>query len=114
MLDAAAKSQPYTKWWIKGDGCDLVSGLTESVRLEWEGDVDLDDGLLQESYDAYIQRLNFLEEIGVGSRSDPASLDKDLKECLQILRADKEFLLKSKFSPLTMHRLVYKKSLYTV
>ena len=30
----------------KGDGCDLVSGLEESLRQEWNGDVDLGNGEL--------------------------------------------------------------------
>ena len=54
------------------DGCDLRSGLMESVRLEWAGDVDLDDGQLQRMYSAYIQRLTFVQGIGSGSRSDSA------------------------------------------
>ena len=24
-------------WWIKADGCDIVSGLEESLRSEWNG-----------------------------------------------------------------------------
>ena len=68
----------------------------ESVRLEWAGDVDLDDGQLQRMYSAYIQRLTFVQEIGSGSRSDSASIVEDLKECLRFLLVDKDFLLKSK------------------
>ena len=45
MLDSAASvGGPNTWWWLKGDGCDLVSGLKESVRLEWSGDVDFNTG----------------------------------------------------------------------
>ena len=31
---------------MKGDGCDLTSGLGESVSHEWSGDEDLCDGKL--------------------------------------------------------------------
>ena len=33
-------------WWVKGDGCDLTSGLGESVSHEWSGDENLCDGKL--------------------------------------------------------------------
>ena len=44
MLDETARLHPNTWWWIKADGVDLVSGLGESVRGEWSGDVDLNNG----------------------------------------------------------------------
>ena len=99
MLDYAAASQPDTQWWIKGDGCDLVSGLSESVRMEWSGDVDLDDGTLQELYAAYRDRLNFIEGIGIGSSKDlRACIVNDLNASLKDLTEDKHFILTSKFN----------------
>ena len=98
LLDYAAASQPDTRWWIKGDGCDLVSGLSESVRLEWSGDVDLDDGMLQEMYAAYKHRLNFIEGIGINSSGDlHPCIASDLKTCLKDLSEDKQFILTSKY-----------------
>lgn len=45
MLDEAVQSHPNAGWWVKkADGTDLVSGLGESIRGEWSGDVDLNDG----------------------------------------------------------------------
>lgn len=45
MLDrAVATFPPSTSWWIKGDAVDLVEGLCESVRGEWSGDIDCDQG----------------------------------------------------------------------
>lgn len=46
-LDEAAIQHPDVWWWIMGDGCDVVSGLGESTRHIWSGDVDLADGKLQ-------------------------------------------------------------------
>lgn len=46
LLDDAAETLPDESWWIKSDGCDVVAGLTESMRGEWSGDVDLGDGSL--------------------------------------------------------------------
>ena len=39
-MDAANNANPGTYWWIKGDGCDVIPGLGESVAGEWSGDVD--------------------------------------------------------------------------
>ena len=33
------RGPPNSWFWIKGDGCDLVSGLSESTKMEWTGDV---------------------------------------------------------------------------
>ena len=96
LLDSAARSQPGTNWWIKGDGCDLLAGLTESIRLEWSGDEDVDDGEVQKMYMAYRNQLDLIEGIGTDSRSDPPSIVEDLKKCLRAQIIDKEFLLKSK------------------
>ena len=56
MLDAALRSNPNAQWWLKGDGCDIVAGVGESVRLEWSGDKDLDTGELAKTYAAYRSR----------------------------------------------------------
>lgn len=59
-LDEASRVHPDTNWWIKADGVDVVSGLEESMRLEWHGDIDLADGKLQRQYQAYRDRLKFV------------------------------------------------------
>ena len=48
MLDDAYRSAPNTWWWVKADGVDVVKGLCESVRGVWSGDVDLNDGKLEQ------------------------------------------------------------------
>lgn len=55
---------PDSWWWVKADGVDLVPGVGKSMR-EWSGDVDLNDGSLQEQYNAYIQRLDFIKNLGL-------------------------------------------------
>ena len=54
---------PDVKWCIKSDGWDVIAGLTESMRLEWSGDVDLNDGRLQKQYDEYMKRVNLVQHI---------------------------------------------------
>jgi len=51
VLDDTAKYHPDAWWWLKADGCDINPGLKESVKRQWSGDVDLDDGLLQKQHD---------------------------------------------------------------
>ena len=55
---------------MKADGCDLVSGLEESVRHEWNGDVDLGSGELQILYDQYMHRLTSLLSLLSSSLQD--------------------------------------------
>ena len=67
-LDDASRVHPSAKWWIKADGCDIVSGLEESVRLEWNGDVDYGTSELQLLYSSYRHRLDLIEKL---SSDDP-------------------------------------------
>ena len=53
---------PDVEWWIKSNRCDVIAGLTESMRLEWS-DVDLNDGRLQKQYDEYMKRVNLVQHI---------------------------------------------------
>lgn len=50
-------------WWIKSDGVDVVSGLMESAKRVWNGDVDLGDGVVQKRHADYIQRLQQVEDL---------------------------------------------------
>lgn len=82
---------PDAVWWLKADGVDVVAGLGESVRLEWSGDVDVNDGTLQASHQAYLQRLKFIEMIGLrGEKTflqDVTQLESRVKEDVQFLSA---------------------------
>lgn len=66
-MDEAAKAHPNTWWWVKADGADLVSGLGESVRGVWSGDVDLNDGALKKAYDQHHQQLDHISLLGQAS-----------------------------------------------
>ena len=55
VLDEEAKHHPNSWWWVKADGCDLISGLAESTRGVWSGDVDHNDALNKQ-----YQEYNFL------------------------------------------------------
>ena len=50
VLKKLVSINPTARWWIKGDGTDVVKGLWQSVSGEWASDVDLNDGKLQHLY----------------------------------------------------------------
>ena len=93
LLDSAVRSNPHAFWWIKGDGCDIVPGLCESVQLKWSGDVDLNTGELQRSYETYKLRLKFVSEIGLKSRQERKMILEDLKKLHTQLVTDKDFAI---------------------
>lgn len=87
VLREAKRVHPDAWWWVKADGCDIVSGLKESMKKEWSGDVDLNDGAVCELHQEYIESLRFLGAVGVGARraNDVLMLDlKHLQEDLEI------------------------------
>lgn len=88
------KANPYARWWIKGDGCDIVPGLCESVELKWSGDVDLDDGQVQNAYQHYKSKLDFVSGLGLGGRQGRTTIQDDLKNLYQQIRSDKEIAIK--------------------
>lgn len=53
-LDEAHKLLPNASWWIKADGCDVITSLG---RREWNGDIDIGDGTCQRVHQDYLNRL---------------------------------------------------------
>ena len=70
-----------------------MEGLGESVKKVWTGDVDLADGELQKSYEAYLQRLEFVENIGLPPRNHRPELIDDLQAVLTLICKDLEVIL---------------------
>lgn len=94
-LDEAAKVHAGSCWWIKADGCDVVQGLRESVRLEWSGDVDMNDGKLKKMHSLYLKRLNFIASIGLDDRKKVVIVKQDLALAKKDLDSDICFILSS-------------------
>jgi len=46
VLEELVSLNPNARWWIKGDGTDVIKGLWQSSTGEWSGDADLYDGKL--------------------------------------------------------------------
>ena len=88
VLDELAQSNPDVWWWLKADGCDITKGLKESVKLKWSGDVDLNDGKLQEQYEQYKKRLELAEKAGL--KRD--KVENDLIELRQDLVKDLDYI----------------------
>lgn len=82
------KCSPDVRWWLKTDGCYVYPGLCESVRLKWSGDIDLNDGQLQEQYSRYQQRLQITSKIGVSLHTSISAI----KDLAPVLDEDLTFL----------------------
>lgn len=68
----------------------------ESMKLRWSGDVDLNDGTLQEQYAAYRNHLAFVETVGVnGEHSDAAgqlaTISADISDDLTFIHSGKVY-----------------------
>jgi len=94
-----AKLDRSCRWWIKGDGTDVVKGLWESVNGEWAGDVDLNDGKLREQYQQYQEKVTWAKSIGL-QRQDIKYIREDLVNAQDKISAEIEFVSNG------MHRCV--------
>ena len=85
-LDEAARLLPDAVWWIKADGVDVVPGI---VKLEWSGDVNLNDGKVQKMREAYLNPLSCIATLRMGSTGDLqhqlSTLEAELFEDLTFL-----------------------------
>ncbi len=99
VIEEALRLLPSANWWIKADGVDVISSLEESMRLEWNGDVDLGDGHTQALYAEYRRRLKSAEDIdqALGNIQSVAEFVPVLLEIQQGLCDDIEFINKCKF-----------------
>ena len=79
---------PSANWWIKADDVDVVSSLEESVRLEWNGDVDLGDGELQKLYEEYRRTLDKIGSLLL----DMDNSISTLKEFRTDIDGDRQFI----------------------
>lgn len=79
VLKDAKHVHPNAWWWVMADGCDIVSGLKESVKKEWSGDVDLNDGAVLTLHTQYMESLKFLGSVGIGPRRSHEILKSDLQ-----------------------------------
>ncbi len=93
VLDEAAELHPNSWWWIKGDGVDLQSGLGESMRKKWSGDLDLNDGKLQKQYASYMEELSFIQNHDV---TDKKKLLDNLCTLSANIIQHREFVTESK------------------
>ena len=88
VLDEAARVHPDSWWWIKADGCDITSGLGESVSGEWSGDVNLHEGVLDEMLAEYRRRVQLVKEIGLDSQATDGAIVRDIIEVKQGISSD--------------------------
>ena len=92
VLDKAKEAHPTASWWIKADGTDVVQGLGESTHRKWTGDIDLCDGELQKTYKEYIDRLSFIDGIGLNKRNCKNKIEEDLHSTILAIKKDLDFV----------------------
>lgn len=92
------KAHPTAWWWLKADGCDIVEGLKESLKHEWSGDVDLNDGKLAKLHDEYMIRRKFIESVVINDKRGKPSILSDVQKLKKSLESDITFLSSSKFN----------------
>jgi hypothetical protein len=92
VLENLVAVNPGAWWWIKADGTDVVKGLWESVKGKWEGDVDLNDGLLQSFRLDFEQRIKWIEGLGLEHRMGIDTVLNDLLSGLEKISSDLEFI----------------------
>ena len=74
----------------------MVGGLCESAKGVWSGDVDLNDGSLQQLYRDHQARLEFINAIGVESRARISTIKSDLEDMLHHISKDLQLCIESK------------------
>jgi len=67
ILEKLAESNPAVYWWLQGDGTDVVKDLWQSATGEWAGDIDLNDGKIQQQYYRYKLRMEEIDSVGLNS-----------------------------------------------
>ena len=88
VLDKAKEAHPTASWWIKADSTDVVQGLGESTHWKWSGDIDLCDGELLKTYKEYIDRLSFIDGIGLNKRNCKNKIEEDLHSTILAIKKD--------------------------
>lgn len=64
--------------------------------MKWTGDVDLNDGKLQQLYVTYMDRLKFISGIGLEERIEKSCLLQDILTCIRELSEDMKVISSGK------------------
>lgn len=86
------KCNPKGRFWLKADGTDVKAALQESVRREWNGDVDLLDGKLQDIRREYEARISSCETISKANDISTEDLVTAFTALIAALEEDITFL----------------------
>ena len=90
MLEELVSLSPNARWWIKGDGTDVVKGLWQSSSGEWSGDVDLNDGKLQQQFTKFCQRKERIN--GIGMQESVEAIRTELTSVVDAMKDDLQFI----------------------
>ena len=83
------KTADIKRVYLAVDATDVKKGLLESVRGEWNGDIDLGDGILDAQREEYEQRITEIMEL----HNSPADeMMARIAELMDTLNDDQEFI----------------------
>lgn len=88
ILHQAHISNPTARWCIKADWTDIITGIQESVKGDWSGDIDLNDGNAQAHKQRVTERIQLVKNI---DQTDGSSLHC-MKQVYNDLSDDDNFL----------------------
>ncbi|XP_077987455.1 uncharacterized protein LOC144442058 [Glandiceps talaboti] len=92
MLLKVKETNPEGRWWIKTDACNIKKEVTESMRREQSGDIDLEDGKVQNSHKLYIEKYKLVH----GFMKRNRDRRNDYIAMISALDKDKTFLCTEK------------------
>lgn len=81
---------------MKADGCDIVESLKETVKMEWSGDVHLNNKKVAKLHTEYKTRLSFIQDTGRSQQRASQVIVTDLGKVESDLEGYLSFLLSGK------------------
>lgn len=88
-IDVLKESNPDGRFWIKLDGTDIKESLLHSVRDEWNGDVNLNNGQLETLRKEYETRVEWIKSV---SSVNETNFAEGLQTMIQEIDNDVSFL----------------------
>ncbi|XP_078618099.1 uncharacterized protein LOC144885838 [Branchiostoma floridae x Branchiostoma japonicum] len=92
-LNELKQTNPKGRFWIKIDGTDIKPALQQSMKGEWNGDVDLRDGKLHDIRKDFDERVALINNLD--ANQDRATLENNITTLANLFQDDSTFLHKS-------------------
>ena len=83
--------------WIKADSCDLSAGFMESVEEKWQGDVNFNDGQVNQLYKSYLERQQICSRFGLKEPRYIFTVNIQAENIRNVIKPDMAFISKGIF-----------------